>query len=235
MERPLFTQGLGDFLSVRPVGFAPRWILTDMADGKHGQVEEVTAKPGDVQFTETGHTLVYKQSLTHPRLKRGTRTLEIWKSEPRVRLTITINRLSSNDPESYYVSFPLPVGGVLPRMSEGGMPFTPYQDQLPGSCRDYFAIDGWVKYETTEGQWLWVSRDTALVTFHHPEIWGRRTTPAPADRLLAEIFNNFWYTNFVANENGAMEFQFDLLWKPSIPDPQALADTVVSTPVVVQK
>ncbi len=28
--------GLGDFLSVRPVGFAPRWILADMADGKAG-------------------------------------------------------------------------------------------------------------------------------------------------------------------------------------------------------
>ena len=32
-----------------------------------------------------------------------------------------------------------------------------------------------------------------------------------------------------------MEFQFDLFWKPSISDPQALANTVVSEPVVVQK
>jgi hypothetical protein len=235
MGRPLFTQGLGDFLSIRPVGFAPRWILTDMSEGKHGQVQEVGATPGEVQFTETGHTLVYKQRFVHPRLKRGTRTLEIWKSEPRVRLTISLNRLSSDDPESYYAAFPLPVKGVLPELSEGGMPFTPYQDQLPGSCRDYFAIDGWAKYETTDGQWLWVSRDVPLVTFDHPEIWSRRTTPAPAERILAVLFNNFWYTNFVGNENGLMEFQFDLLWKPSIPDPQALADTVVSEPVVVQK
>jgi hypothetical protein len=115
------------------------------------------------------------------------------------------------------------------------MPFTPYQDQLLGSCRDYFAFDGWAKYDTKDGQWLWVSRDAPLVTFKHPEIWGRRTAPAPADRILAEIYNNFWYTNFVGNENGAMEFQFDLLWKPSISDPQALANTVVSEPIVVQK
>jgi hypothetical protein len=235
MARPLFTQGVGDFLSVRPVGFAPRWILTDMAEGKHGQVEEVSATPGAVQVIETGHTLVYKQRFVHPRLKRATRTLEIWKSEPRVRLTISINRLSSDDPESFYVAFPLPVQGILPRLSEGGMPFKPYVDQLPGSCKDYFAIDGWAHYETKDGDWLWVSRDAPLVTFNHPEIWKRRTTPAPADRLLAVIFNNFWYTNFVGNENGSMEFQFDLLWKPSIPDPQALADTVVSEPVIVQK
>jgi hypothetical protein len=235
MGRPLFTPGLGDFLSVRPVGFAPRWILADMAAGKHGQVEEVSATPGEVQVMETGHTLIYKQKFVHPRLKRGTRTLEIWKTEPRVRLTITINRLSSDDPESFYVAFPLPVEGVLARLSEGGVPFTPYEDQLPGSCRDYFTIDGWADYETKDGHWLWVSRDVPLVTFHHPEVWSRRTTPAPTDRLLAIIFNNFWYTNFVGNENGSMEFQFDLLWKPSIPDPSALANTVVSEPVVVQK
>ncbi len=235
MRRPLFTQGLGDFLSVRPVGFAPRWILSDMSEGKHGQVEEMSATAGKVEILETGHTLIYRQQFVHPRLKRGTRTLEIWKSEPRVRLTISINRLSSDAPESFYVAFPLPVEGVLPQISEGGMPFTPYQDQLRGSCRDYFAVDGWAKYDTRDGQWLWVSRDVPLVTFHHPEIWGRRTTPAPADHILAMVFNNFWYTNFVGNENGAMEFQFDLLWKPQIPDPQTLANTVVSEPIVVQK
>ena len=234
MGRPLFTQGLGDLLSVRPVGFAPRRILADMSGGKHGQVEEASATAGEVQVVETGHTLIYKQSFVHPHLKRGTRTLEIWKTEPRVELTITVSRLSSDDPESFYLAFPLPVQGVLPRLSEGGMPFTPYEDQLPGSCRDYFTIDGWADYATKDGHWFWVSRDVPLVTFHHPDVWSRRTTPAPADRLLAVIFNNFWYTNFVGHENGAMEFQFDLLWKPSIPDPQALANTVASEPVVVQ-
>ena len=133
------------------------------------------------------------------------------------------------------MGFSLPVQAVLPQLSNGGVPFTPYQDQLPGSCEDYFSIDGWARYTTKQGQWFWVSRDTPLVTFGRPEVWKRRTTPASTDRVLAEIFNNFWYTNFVANENGAMQFQFDLLWEPSIQDPQALANTVVSEPVVVQR
>jgi hypothetical protein len=235
MARPLFAQGLGDFLSVRPLGFAPRWVLADMAAGQSGRVEEVSATPGEVQVSETGHTVIYGQRFVHPRLRRGTRTLEIWKSEPRVRLKLNIYRLSSDDPENFYVAFSLPVEGVLPQLSNGGMPFTPYEDQLPGSCKDYFAIDGWALYATKDGQWLWVSRDAPLVTFNRPEIWKRRTTPAPVDRLLAVIFNNFWYTNFLGDEHGSMEFQFDLLWKPSIPDPQALANTVLSEPVVVQK
>ncbi len=236
MGRPLFTHGLGDFLSARPVGFAPHWVLKDMSVGKPGKVEEVNATPGgEVEVTETGHTLVFKQQIAHPSLKRGSRTLEVWKSEPRVRLTIKIYRRSSDDPESFYVAFPLPVQGVLPRLSEGGLPFTPYTDQLPGSCKDYFAIDGWADYETKDGHWFWVSRDVPMVMFNHPEVWTRRTTPAPADRVLAVVFDNFAYAGYVGNENGSMEFQFDLLWKPSIPDPEALANTVNSEPVVVQK
>jgi hypothetical protein len=31
---------------------------------------------------------------------------------------------------------------------------------------------------------------------------------------MAMIFNNFWYTNFVADSHGIMEFQFDLVWSP---------------------
>jgi hypothetical protein len=27
------------------------------------------------------------------------------------------------------------------------------------------------------------------------------------------VFNNFWYTNFPGNSHGAMQFQFDLVWK----------------------
>jgi len=235
MARPLFTGGLGDFLSVRPVGFAPRWVLADLSAGKPGRVEETAATPGDVQVSETGHTLVYRQTFVHPSLKRGTRTLEIWKNEPRVRLTVSLYRWSSDDPESFYVAFPLPVKDSLPQLSDGGIPFTPYTDQLPGSCKDYFVTDGWARYATQDGQWLWVSRDAPQITFNHPEVWARRTTPAPTDCLLAVIFNNFWYTNFVGNEHGKMEYQFDLLWKPSIPDPQELANTVVSEPVVVQK
>ena len=76
MDRPLFTQGIGDFLSVRPVGFAPRWVLSDMAAGKPGRVEETSATPGPVEVTETGHTIVYRQRFTHPSLRRGSRTFE---------------------------------------------------------------------------------------------------------------------------------------------------------------
>ena len=50
------------------------------------------------------------------------------------------------------------------------------------------------------------------------------------------IFDNRWFTNFVANSHGAMEFQFDLAWKPAADSPipaAALADALVTEPQVI--
>ncbi len=150
---------------------------------------------------------------------------------------VRFNRLSSAEPEAYYVKFPIPCPGVVPRLSCGGQPFTPYTDQVPGSCRDYFAIDGWADYATATGHWLWVSRDAPLVTPGAPLVWGRRTdAPGDPQMLHSMVFNNWWYTNFVADEHGVMEFQYDLAWRARLDNPTdafALATAITVEPVVL--
>ncbi|MBI5386055.1 MAG: hypothetical protein HZA90_15375 [Verrucomicrobia bacterium] len=246
MSRPLFLPGLGDFVAVKVKAFAPRWKLHDMAGSAKTQrdqlrqeaIEETrAAADGSATVSETPHTLLYEQPLRHPRLTWATRKVELWKREARARLTLRLCRRSSCDPEILFAEFPLPCEGTLPTLTCGGMPFTPYRDQIPGSCRDYFAIDGWAHYATPNGHWLWVSRDAPLMTLGAPQVWQRLTTaPADTHRVLAMLFNNFWYTNFAADEHGVMEFQFDLVWREKLADAReaaALAETLTAGPVVL--
>ena len=243
---PLFTAGFGDFVSTQVEGFAPRSLLADLGgtadpaarEALRGKiVREVPAEAeGDAQVEETAHTLLFSQWLSHPRLQWAVRRLEIWKREPRARLTLRLYRTSSDAPERFFLSFPLPTGAVLPTLSNGGAPFTPFTDQVPGSCRDYFAIDGWAHYAAPLGHWLWASRDAALVGFGRPPAWDRRSDPPQdAGRLLAMLFDNFWYTNFDGNSHGAMEFQFDLVWREALrPEERAaVVDSLLVEPVVV--
>jgi hypothetical protein len=246
MSKPLFLPGLGDFCSVGVRGFAPRWIIKDIwaisnpqqrdkaRREKLFQIDAVAA--GKATVEDNPHTIVFTQTLRHPRLQWAVRQLEAWKTEPRVRFTMRFNRIASEAPEAFFVAFPLPCEGYLPRTSGGGLPFVPFQDQLPGTCRDYFAIDGWVHYQTPLGNWLWVSRDAPLVAFGAPQLLARRQdTPRDAHRVEAMIFNNFWYTNFVADSHGVMEFRFDLIWRNRFGRPDeaaALAETLLSEPQV---
>jgi hypothetical protein len=245
MSAPLFVEGLGDFAALKVEGFAPRWILADIraqrgesrTRARQEHLVEVPAEPAEpVTRRETPHTLVLTQMLRHPRLAWLVRELEIWKREPRARLTVRLNRFSSAAPELFFLDFPFPTGPALPRISSGGVPFTPFADQLGEACKDYFAVDGWAAYTTPgSGSWLWVSRDVPLITFGRDSALARReTAPEDVHRLRAILLDNFWYTNFLADEPGIMEFQFDLLWKPSaVASAPRLLEALPIEPVVL--
>ena len=239
----LLEAGTGDFVSVEVVPPADRRTIADLhktTDAAKREVmrqkalKEVRASYRKTEVEETPHTMVFSQAFDHPRLARAGRRLEVWRREPRARLTVRFERVSSLAPEVFYLQFTFPEAGTLPRFSNGGVPFVPFRDQLEGSCRDYFAIDGWAHYETRDGHWLWVSRDAPLVSVGGPHTLARRSTePSDPHRLMAMIFDNFWHTNFVANSHGEMEFQFELAWRPQMADAGQWAETLLSEPVVL--
>jgi hypothetical protein len=243
MAKSLTTEETGDFLSV---GVAPpgnRSTIVQMHEAvDRGKREElrhsylITAKASyeKALFEETSNTLLYTQRVIHPRLTDTTRRIELFKREPRARISIHLNRINSREPEVLYIAFGFPVEGAMPVFSGGGIPFTPYVDQLEGSCRDYYAIDGWAHYATSGGDWIWVTRDAALVSVGGPHTVERATTaPADTHRLLAIIFDNFWHTNFVADSHGEMDFSFELAWRPKMPAPGQVGEALASDPVVL--
>jgi len=246
MTQPLFLTGIGEFTAIQVKAFAPRWALREIWNRGHDEKraelrrkrlkETVAEAEGQTVAEETPHTLVYTQTLKHPRLKWATRVLEIWKDEPRARLTFRLNRLSSFDPEIFYITFAVPCDDKLPRLTCGGMSFTPFEDQLPETCRDYFAIDGSAHYTTDAGHWLWVSRDAPLVTLGGPQPLARlESPPERTGQLLSMVYNNFWYTNFVGDSPGVMEFQYDLVWRKTLDEAEAngLAEALTMEPIQV--
>ena len=229
MAKPLFQGAPGGLIVVS------REMPANRSKLKAEELVQVRAEYETATMKETPQTLLYSQTFRHKRLGTATRELELWRREPRARVTVRMERLSSPAPECLYLEFAMPVEGHLPRFSNGGMPFTPYTDQLPGSCRDYYAIDSWAQYDTPQGHWLWVTRDAPLVTVGGPHTL-RRIKDAPQDshRICAMVFDNFWHTNFVANSHGLFEFQFELAWKKDLPDAGALAATLMSEPLIVE-
>ena len=239
MPRPLFDGAFGDFICVAVVPPAGRGTIAQLhakfdAQLRRKSLQQSEAAYGEARAQETPHTVRFTQEIRHPRLGASRRVLELWKREPRARLAVTLDRLSSTAPEVLFLSFALPEGLPLPVFSNGGVPFTPYRDQLRGTCKDYFAIDGWADYATPEGHWLWVTRDAPLVTVGAPHVVElHQEEPAARHRILAMIFDNCWHTNFVADSHGRMEFQFDLAWRTSLDRPAALAEALAGDPIVL--
>jgi len=136
----------------------------------------------------------------------------VFKGSPRVHLSVAIDRLSKPEAaEIFYVHFPLsrPDHDVV--VTNGGLPYRPGIEQLPGSCQDFHAIDDRVVLTNGTATLAVETLDAALVEFGGIHDALRLSAP-PQDpsSIYVAVFNNIWYTNFAGDENGIMEFEFDL-------------------------
>ncbi len=245
MNKPLFTESPGSFVCIELIEPSGRWKYNDILQGRDearrkAALKETAAEAaGKTTVVSNGHTTVYTQSMKHPRLKWMTRTLEIHHRDTRAVLTVRLYRISSELPEWFYIGCAIPTGDTLPVTSCGGFPFVPFKDQLPHSCRDWFAIDSWADYGTADGHWLWITRDAPIVSFGGPQpLRHLEDAPPSPNRAYALVFDNTWMTNFVADSHGIFEFRFDLAWKDSdtvktAQDAANLAETLLSEPQVI--
>jgi len=244
MAKPLFAGPMGDFACVQLQGFSARWKFGSvLMSGDQAQraaaIEQTAAQPaGPTTVEQTAHSIVFEQQTTHARLKWLIRRLELYRDQPRAQLTVRFYRISSELPEVFFIGCELPADR-LPIASCGGVPFTPFADQLPGTCRDYFAVDGWLDYAQDDGHRLWVTRDAPLVALGGPQTLRHlQTAPERPGRAYAMVFDNTWLTNFLADSHGQFEFRFDLLHLPAAEAKDsgsvaAAAESLCSEPVVL--
>ena len=244
MVQPLFAGEIGKFFSLEStVGRNIEFEIWNERDSlkraervTHSTKQIFSTINGNAQKTETPFSIVYTQKFYHTRLEQGERILEVWKNEPRVSVDIRFYRLPSSNPEIFYVEFPLPDEDAYPVASNGGEKFLPYLDQIPGTCTDFFTIDGWVNYPAQTGDWLWSSRDAALVSFSGPQLASKRLSPPEnMNKILAMIYNNMWEVNFLHDCPGNMQFHFDLIWndKQIIPEEASKITQTYNLPPLV--
>jgi hypothetical protein len=164
-------------------------------------------------INETPHSIIYTQHINHPRLENAIKEIELFNDRKLLRIKFQFDRISSPDPEVFFIRFNIPSNSTSPLSSLGGVNFSPYKDHLPGSNQDFMIIDEWVYYPEQEGGWLWTSDNVAMVTFgeHNVEKL-RKNAPDNINELYAMVYNNKWYTNHSDNMIGKMEFEFYLQW-----------------------
>lgn len=216
---PLIDGMVGAFRSVRAKGIAPRWTFKDIFDTD--EEDERLRRAGELLVhTQASYDsaqrrcaqgqLIFTQRFHHPSLRMGRRTLCVDLRTRRATLAVKIDRLSDFAPEIFYIGFRAPCGEDLPMASLTGQPFRPFADNLPGTCRDFFAIDGYLQYGSSQ-RWSWFARDSALVCIDSPRPCSRmEKTPEDVRSFWAQVLDSTWDTNFDPNPCGRMVFRFDL-------------------------
>jgi hypothetical protein len=146
--------------------------------------------------------------LTHRfRLVAGVETVEA---------AIEINKALVRTKESAHVALPFDIPDGVIRVDQGEALVEIDRDQLPGSCRDFIGVPGAVDVSNATHGVALVTLDAPLVelgamTDERQNDRGTRNWRehvAPGALLYAYLLNNYWHTNFKADQPGPVTFRF---------------------------
>ncbi|MEW5982263.1 MAG: hypothetical protein AB1806_07815 [Acidobacteriota bacterium] len=118
--------------------------------------------------------------------------------------------------ESAHVAFPLRVPGGVTRVDLGEALVEIGRDQLPGSCRDFIGAHSAVDVSNDSLGLSLVSQDAPLIELgaitderiHDSGTRAWRERVSPGATLYAYLLNNYWHTNFKADQSGPLSFRF---------------------------
>jgi alpha-mannosidase len=118
--------------------------------------------------------------------------------------------------ESVHIAFPFHIPGGQVRLDLGWGLIRSDVDQIAGANRDYFSVQGGVDISNRDFGLTWISPDAPLVevgaitdeTPREKGTRGWRTEAGTSQTLFAYVMNNYWHTNYKADQEGPVTFRF---------------------------
>ena len=135
-----------------------------------------------------------------------------------VLVTATLDKTRVRVKESAHLALPLSIPGGIVRLDEGEAIVEPERNQLPGSCRDFVGVHSAVDVSGRDYGVSIATLDAPLVelgamTDERQTLRGVRSWPehvVPGTTLYAYLLNNYWHTNYKADQEGLIRYRFAL-------------------------
>jgi alpha-mannosidase len=179
----------------------------------------VSPRPAHVVVEEAGPLVAtLRVENEAPGARRLVRRVTLVAGDDRVWLETVIDKAAVRQKESAHLAFPFNLPAAVIRVDEGEALVTIGKDQLPGSCFDFIGAHSAVDVSSARAGIGLATQDAPLIEIGAmtderrpdglPRAW--REKPAGGSALLAYLLNNYWHTNYKADQDGELRFRFVL-------------------------
>ena len=148
-------------------------------------------------------------------MRTATCTFTLWQASRRVDIEWVFDKVGVTDPESVFFAFPFSVTGSSFLGDFNGVPCEPDVEQLPGSVRNWYPVQGWVGIDGQDHSVVLVPLDAPLVHL------GGVNTGRVVEHLdkcspviMSWALNNHWFVNFKAQQDGQIRLRYSLTSMP---------------------
>jgi len=136
----------------------------------------------------------------------------------RVDIENLVDKLPIREKEGVHFAFPFNVPGATVRMDMPWCVIRPEADQIPGACKTFYAVQRWVDASNLDWGVTLVTLDAPMVQMGEirtdvpapwgPEGWLERAEPSAT--FYSYVMNNYWETNYKADQEGQVRFRYSL-------------------------
>ncbi len=137
--------------------------------------------------------------------------VSVYDGMDRIDITTMIDKEPVRRKEGVHIAFPFNVPDGQVRYNVGLGIVRPELDQLPGACKNFFSIESWVDISNDQRGITWASVDAPLIevgAITAEKSWLEEVKPA--QNLFSYVMNNYWHTNYKADQEGITLFRYSL-------------------------
>jgi len=151
-----------------------------------------------------------------PGCRRLTREIRLVAGLDRVDIINVLDKEKVRTKEGVHFAFAMNVPKGVCRMDTPWAVVRPEIDQLPGSCKNYLTVQRWVDVSNRAFGLTWATVDAPLIEIGEitcdPRAYRDRwiRTLKPSATLYSYVMNNYWETNYKADQEGPTTFRYSL-------------------------
>ena len=136
-----------------------------------------------------------------------------------VEIEDVLDKTAVRAKESAHVAFPFNLPDATVRVDEGAAIVVPERDQLDGSCRDFIGVHSavdlsaggvGVSVATLDAPLMELGAITDERQDPKARVRAWRAETAAGSTVYAYLLNNYWHTNYKADQEGVLVFRFAL-------------------------
>ena len=129
----------------------------------------------------------------------------------RVDIINHIDKTAMREKEGMHLGFPFKVAGGQLRYDVAWGIVRPEQDQLPGSCKNFFSVQNFVDVSNSEFGVTWATPDASLIeigAINAEKPWMKKIEPSQI--FYSYVMNNYWHTNYKADQEGPVTIRYSI-------------------------
>ncbi len=155
-----------------------------------------------------------------PGCTRLSREVRVVDGLGRVDIVNTLDKKAVRKKEAVHFGFAFNVPSGVMRIDIPWAVFRPEVDQIPGSCKEWLSVGRWADISNDQYGVTWATLDAPLMevggitadkigSYTDPKDW--RSKLDPSQTLFSWVMNNYWHTNYKADQEGVTTFRYSLL------------------------